>query len=95
MAVAPIAVAAPASKLPPAVAQALASGNYNQVQQALTDALNGKKISPESPQVLGVQANLWAEHIRTPERLFHMAFPRAEVLAEKWLKVDCQLTSDY
>ena len=52
MAVAPIAVAAPASKLPPAVAQALASANYNQVQQALTDTLKGKKISPDSPQVL-------------------------------------------
>lgn len=40
---------------------------------------------PDSPHVLGVQANLWTEHIRTPERLFYMAFPRAEVLAEMFI----------
>ena len=32
--------------------------------------------------VLGVQANLWSEHIRTEERLAYMAFPRAAALAE-------------
>ena len=32
--------------------------------------------------VLGVQANLWSEHIRTPERLAYMAFPRAAAVAE-------------
>lgn len=37
---------------------------------------------PDLPHVLGVQANLWSEHIATPERLFYMAFPRAEVMAE-------------
>lgn len=37
---------------------------------------------PDSPQVLGVQGNLWTEHIRTPEHLFRMAFPRAAVMAE-------------
>lgn len=42
---------------------------------------------PDSPKVLGVQANLWTEHIRTPERLFYMAFPRAEVLAEKFISL--------
>ena len=41
---------------------------------------------PDSPCILGVQANLWTEHIFTPEQLFHMAFPRAEVMAESfWL----------
>lgn len=37
---------------------------------------------PESPQVLGVQGNVWTEHIRTPERLFYMTFPRARAMAE-------------
>lgn len=37
---------------------------------------------PEAPHVLGLQGNLWTEHIRTPEQLFRMAFPRARVLAE-------------
>ncbi|MEX2125863.1 MAG: family 20 glycosylhydrolase [Woeseia sp.] len=32
--------------------------------------------------VLGVQANLWSEHIRTEGRLGYMAFPRAAALAE-------------
>jgi hexosaminidase len=32
--------------------------------------------------VLGVQANLWTEHIRTPDRVEFMAFPRAAALAE-------------
>lgn len=39
---------------------------------------------PALPHVLGLQANGWTEHIRTPEQLFHMLFPRAEVLAEKF-----------
>jgi hexosaminidase len=32
--------------------------------------------------VLGVQANLWTEHIRTERQLIQMAFPRAAALAE-------------
>ncbi len=36
----------------------------------------------ERRHVLGLQANLWSEHIRTPARLAYMAFPRAAALAE-------------
>ncbi|HLT91998.1 MAG TPA: family 20 glycosylhydrolase [Woeseiaceae bacterium] len=36
----------------------------------------------ERRHVLGIQANLWSEHIRTEERLAWMAFPRAAALAE-------------
>lgn len=32
--------------------------------------------------VLGLQANLWSEHIRLPERMAYMAFPRAAAVAE-------------
>jgi hexosaminidase len=32
--------------------------------------------------VLGVQANIWTEHIRTDERLEHQTFPRAAAIAE-------------
>ena len=32
--------------------------------------------------VLGAQANLWTEHMRTPERVEHAAFPRIDALAE-------------
>ena len=38
---------------------------------------------PHAPQVLGLQANLWSEHIDSEKRLFYMAFPRAAVLAEQ------------
>jgi N-acetyl-beta-hexosaminidase len=32
--------------------------------------------------ILGVQANIWTEHIRTEQRVEYMAFPRAAALAE-------------
>ena len=35
-----------------------------------------------TPQVLGIQANLWTEHIKTLERLDFMTFPRISALAE-------------
>lgn len=49
---------------------------------------------PTAPHVLGVQGNLWTEHIRTPEQLFHMAFPRAEVLAEKFTPQAAAVVTD-
>ncbi len=33
-------------------------------------------------RVLGVQANVWTEHIRTEDRVWRMAFPRAAAVAE-------------
>lgn len=33
--------------------------------------------------IRGIQANLWTEHITTPQRLFHLAFPRAAALSER------------
>jgi hexosaminidase len=46
--------------------------------EPLPEALEAR----EHRHVLGVQANLWSEHIRTPERLAYMAFPRAAAVAE-------------
>jgi hexosaminidase len=41
------------------------------------------KIAPEQHHhVLGVQANLWTEHMRSEARVEYMAFPRAAALAE-------------
>lgn len=43
----------------------------------------------EVQHVLGAQANIWTEHIRTPERVTHAAFPRAAALAEiTWSPVE-------
>jgi hexosaminidase len=47
---------------------------FDPLPEGLTDA--------EQRHVLGLQGNLWSEHIRTPERLAYMAFPRAAALAE-------------
>ena len=44
---------------------------------------------PDHPHILGIQANLWTEHIRTPEQLFRMAFPRARVMAETFFCAPC------
>jgi hexosaminidase len=38
--------------------------------------------SEQAKHVLGTQANLWTEHVRTEARVEHMAFPRLSALAE-------------
>lgn len=71
---------------------------YFDYPQRVEDAQPGERIiTPETvrsfripalPHVLGVQANVWTEHIRTPEQLFYMLLPRAKVLAEKFEEND-------
>jgi len=40
-------------------------------------------LAPEQRQhILGLQANIWTEHIRTEERVEYMTFPRAAAVAE-------------
>ena len=39
-------------------------------------------LTDQRKHVLGVQANIWTEHIRTEERVEYMTFPRAAALAE-------------
>ena len=40
-------------------------------------------LAPDRRQhILGVQANIWTEHIRTEDRVEYMTFPRAAALAE-------------
>jgi hexosaminidase len=40
-------------------------------------------LAPDSRKhILGLQANIWTEHIRTEERVEYMAFPRAAAVAE-------------
>jgi hexosaminidase len=36
----------------------------------------------QQTHILGLQANLWTEHVRTEARVAHMAFPRAAAVAE-------------
>jgi hexosaminidase len=37
---------------------------------------------PQRAHILGVQANLWTEHVRTDDRAEYMIFPRAAAIAE-------------
>jgi hexosaminidase len=42
-----------------------------------------ESIAPEARRhVLGLQGNVWTEHIRTEDRVAHMTFPRAAAVAE-------------
>ena len=42
-----------------------------------------KGLAPEAlDHLIGVQANLWTEHIRTEDRVWRMAFPRTAAVAE-------------
>jgi hexosaminidase len=46
------------------------------------DPIPGSLTLSDRAHVLGVQAQLWSEHIRTEERVARMAFPRALAIAE-------------
>ncbi|MBD8524862.1 beta-N-acetylhexosaminidase [Pseudomarimonas arenosa] len=46
--------------------------------QALPPALNAE----QRKRLLGIQGNLWTEHIRTERRVSHMGFPRLAAVAE-------------
>ena len=52
------------------------------------DPLQGP-LAHESGHLLGLQANLWTEHVRTDERASYMTFPRAAALAEvAWTRAE-------
>ncbi|GAB3352741.1 family 20 glycosylhydrolase [Lysobacter tyrosinilyticus] len=46
------------------------------------EPIPGELSTEEAVHVLGTQANLWTEHVRTEPRVEHMAFPRLAALAE-------------
>ncbi len=40
------------------------------------------ELAPYRDQVLGVQGNLWTEHVRTEDRVEYMSYPRGAAIAE-------------
>lgn len=53
------------------------------------DPLPAALNAEQSKHILGVQANIWTEHIRTPDRVEYMTFPRAAAVAEiAWSSVE-------
>lgn len=54
-------------------------------------------LTPEEQRhILGLQGNLWSEHIRTEPRMWRMAFPRAAAVAElAWSPANRIVWSDF
>ncbi len=46
------------------------------------DAAQWKQTAGKQNQLLGIQANVWTETVRTPQRLDYLLFPRISALAE-------------
>ena len=46
------------------------------------EAVPADLTAQEASHIIGLQANLWTEHVRTPERVQHMVFPRLAAVAE-------------
>ncbi len=67
----------------------------------LADVYAFDPLPAEIPQerahhVLGAQVNAWTEHMRTPERVQHAAFPRLAALAElTWSRADRRDFDDF
>jgi hexosaminidase len=60
-----------------------ASAHMSTLEQVYDYVVTPSGLSAhESAHVLGAQANLWTEHVATPEHLFSMALPRELALAE-------------
>jgi hexosaminidase len=55
--------------------------------ESLADVYGFEAVPPDltaeqARHIIGLQANLWTEHVRTPERVQHMVFPRLAAVAE-------------
>ena len=46
------------------------------------EAVPGDLTAEQARHIIGLQANLWTEHVRTPERVQNMVFPRLAAVAE-------------
>jgi len=64
-------------------AETLALGGYLPVDKVYAfEPIPPELTAEEARRVLGAQANIWTEYIKTPERLQYQAFPRTIALAE-------------
>jgi hexosaminidase len=64
-------------------AEPLGIGGYVPLEKVYAfEPIPAELTAEEAKRVLGVQANIWMEYIKTPERLQYQAFPRALAVAE-------------
>ncbi len=62
--------------------------SYNPIPKDLTDE--------ESKHILGAQANLWTEYIKTPDKVEYMAYPRILALSEVvWSPLEAKNWDDF
>lgn len=70
----------------------LAIGGFTDINKILEyDPLEKLRNMPDIDisNVIGFQANIWSEYIKTPEHLEYMAYPRITALAQKdWVGLD-------
>lgn len=58
-------------------------GGYVPLEKVYSYNPMPKELAPDQQKfILGAQANLWTEYLKTPERVEYMAFPRMLALAE-------------
>ena len=61
----------------------LAIGGFNPLQQVYAyEPVPDSLTADQAKHILGAQANLWTEYLKTPEALEYMLWPRALALAE-------------
>ena len=75
----------------------IAIGGYSTLQKVYDYDPMPEEIAPENRHhVLGVQANVWAEYLYTPEQYEYMAQPRMAALAEvAWTPVERKSLDDF
>ncbi len=75
----------------------LSIGNYVPLEKVYSfDPLPKELTADEAKYVIGGQANLWTEYIKTPSHAEYMAFPRMLALSESlWSKPEDKNFSDF
>lgn len=75
----------------------LAIGGYTTLEKVYSyEPVPDKLPSEKHKYILGAQANLWTEYIKTPEKAEYMVLPRMDALAEVvWSPVDKKDYNDF
>ncbi len=72
-------------------------GNYLPLEKVYSYNPHSKELSEdEKKYVLGAQANVWTEYIKTPEKVEYMVFPRLLALSEvNWSPLESKNYADF
>jgi len=72
-------------------------GSYVPLEKVYSfDPVPKELSADEAKYILGAQANIWAEYLKTPERVEYMAFPRAIALSEvAWSRAEDKNFADF